>query len=334
LKHDKAIYVGLMIKKLLRAVLRLLTWLAMLAGLVALGWSLTGLAMAASGLGEPPRGVRVDIGGRSMRIVCEGTRQPGQPLVLFEAGAYSGAADWGWVQPQVAQFARTCAYDRAGIGWSDASSEPRSVAAISVDLQALLAASGEAGPYILVGHSMAGLLMRGFILEQPEQVVGAVFVDAADPALLADPNVARWISRYQRLARIGAGASRFGLVKPLSPFFANGIGLPDGPALTEKRRLFGNPTHLAGASAEINQIGDGVERLGEADARLRQIPVSSITAGGGQDPRSRVTALSPSGRAIGLEGASHTSLLGPRYGQSIVTEVRRILDEVAAQSAR
>jgi pimeloyl-ACP methyl ester carboxylesterase len=323
-----------MMKKLLRAVLRFFSWLALLAGVVVIGWSLTGLAMAASGLGEPPRGERIDIGGRSMRIVCEGTRQPGQPMVLFEAGAFSGAADWGWVQPQIAQFARTCSYDRAGIGWSDPSPEPRTVAAISADLRALLAATGETGPYILVGHSMAGLMMRGFIIDQPDQVLGAVFIDAADPDLLEDPRAAVWIDRFQRLARVSAGASRFGLVKPLSPFFANGIGLPAGPALTEKRRLFGNATHLAGASAEINQIGQGVERLREADVRLSQIPITSITAGGGEDPRSRVTALSPSGRAIGLKGASHTSLLGPRYGQTIVTEVRRILDEVAARPAR
>ncbi|MCU0881597.1 MAG: alpha/beta hydrolase [Hyphomonadaceae bacterium] len=303
-------------------------WLAALAGLLAIGWTLTGLAMAAGGLGTAPRGQMVDVGGRSMRIVCEGTRAPGQPLVLFESGAYSGAADWGWVQPQVSAFARTCSYDRAGIGWSDPSPEPRSIAVINRDLAALLAAAGEAGPYVIVGHSMAGLLMRGFIIAQPEQVAGVVFVDAADPSFLSDPNILRWVQRYQRMARWGASASRFGLVKPLGPFFANGIGLPAGPALDEKRRLFGNATHLAGASAEINQIGEGVDALGAADVRLSQIPVSSITAGGPEDPRNRVTALSPSGRAIAIAEATHTSLLGPRHGTAIVTEVRRILDEV------
>lgn len=308
-------------------------WLAAIAGLFAVGWTLTGLAMAAGGLGAAPRGQMIDVGGRSMRIVCDGTRAPGQPLVLFEAGAYSGAADWGWVQPQVSEFARTCSYDRAGIGWSDAVPGPRTLEAISRELTALLAAAGESGPYILVGHSMAGLLTRRFILDQPDQVSGIVFVDAADPGFVTNPEIVLWIQRYQQMARIAAGASRFGLVKPLGPFFANGIGLPPGPALDEKRRMFGNPTHLAGASAEINQIGEGVEALAAADARLSQIPVSSITAGGSDDPRNRASGLSRSGRAIAIEGATHTSLLGPRHGSAIVTEVRRILDEVAGTPA-
>jgi pimeloyl-ACP methyl ester carboxylesterase len=315
--------------KLLRMLRIVLLWLAALTGLLVIGWTMTGLAMAASGLGQAPRGVMVDVNGRAMRIVCEGTRTPGQPLVLFESGAYSGSADWGWVQPQVSAFARTCSYDRAGIGWSDQAPGPRSVTAISSQLRDLLDATGEAGPYVLVGHSMAGLLMRRFIMDQPDQVVGAVFVDAADPSFLTDPNILRWVQRYQRLARFGAGASRFGLVKPLSPFFANGIGLPPGPALDEKRRMFGNPTHLAGASAEINQIGEGVDLLGAADGRLSQIPISSITAGRGDDPRNRVTSLSPSGQAIAIAGASHTSLLGPQHGPAIVAQVRRILDELA-----
>jgi pimeloyl-ACP methyl ester carboxylesterase len=308
-------------------------WLLALMAAVAVGWIVVGLIMGIGGLGEPLRGQMVDVGGRKMRIVCEGTKRSGQPTVLFEAGAYSGAADWGWVQPQVSQFARTCAYDRAGIGWSDPSNETRSVAAISKDLTRLLTASGESGPYVLVGHSMAGLLMRRFIVDQPDEVLGVVFIDAADPSFLTDPSILKWVQRYQRLARIGATASKFGLVKPLGPFFANGVGLPDDVALTEKRKMFGNATHLAGASAEINQIGEGVEALVAADDRLRQIPISAINASrgaGGEDPRDRVAALSLSGKAIAVAGATHTSLLGPTHGTAIVEQVRRILGQVSA----
>jgi hypothetical protein len=80
-------------------------------------WCITGLAMAAGRWDNPPRGTLIDVDGRKQRIVCEGVAVAGVPTIIFESGIYSGAADWGYIQPQIAKGGRTCSYDRAGIGW-------------------------------------------------------------------------------------------------------------------------------------------------------------------------------------------------------------------------
>ncbi len=83
----------------------------------------------------PPRGEFIDIGGRKLRIVREG---PGgtEPLVVLEAGAFGLASDWAEVQARLqAQGVQSCAYDRAGMGYSDPGPEPRDGIAVAKDLE-------------------------------------------------------------------------------------------------------------------------------------------------------------------------------------------------------
>ena len=322
---------------MLRRIWRVLTAiLVVLVGAVLL-WGAAGLLMNAGPWGAPPRGQMVEVDGRQMRIVCEGTRLPGQPLVVFEAGAYSGAADFGWLQPEVAKFARTCSYDRAGIGWSDTTDGPRNPGALADDLQRLLTAAGETGPYVLVGHSMAGLMTRAFLVSHPDDVKGLVLIDAADPKAIALPGVQVWIDRYRAIARASAAASSFGLIKPLSFAFANRIGLPEGPALREKQRMFGHPRHLRAAATEIAQTTSGRERLEGVDALIAGIPVATVTAGPAsppgenawQDAQQRAGRISRQGLVINVDGATHTSILGPVYGGQVVDAVRTVLERAA-----
>jgi pimeloyl-ACP methyl ester carboxylesterase len=315
-------------------IIRALMGLAAVVAAVVLVWGATGMAMAAGGWSNPPRGVMVDVGGRSMRLVCEGTRQPGQPLVVFEAGAYSGSADFGWIQPEVSAFARTCSYDRAGIGWSDPVDGPRDPGALADDLHRLLQVAGETGPYVLVGHSMAGLMTRALISGYPDDVKGLVLIDAADPSAISIPEAQVWIRRYQSMARLAAGMSSFGLIKPLTPFFANRIGLPDGAALREKRKMFGAPRHLRAAAAEITQTINGAERATGADPYLARMPVAAITAGPGRsawkEAQHRGARLSPQGLIRNVDDATHTSILGPVHGGVVVDAVRTVLSQAQA----
>ena len=131
------------------------------------GLSLTFVSFIAAGgvmaavAQAPPRGQMVDIGeGRRLRLVCEGPASA-RPLVWLEAGAFGFAADWGATQQALTAAGwRSCAYDRAGMGYSDPGPAPRDGDAIVADFEKLVAASGQAGPFILVGHSMAGLRLR------------------------------------------------------------------------------------------------------------------------------------------------------------------------------
>lgn len=308
-------------------------WLKRLAISVAAltaTWCITGLAMAAGHWDNPPRGSLIDVDGRKQRIVCEGQAVIGVPTVIFESGIYSGAADWGYIQPLVAHGGRTCSYDRAGIGWSAPSTNSRDSASMARELHQLLGAAGEAGPYILVGHSMAGLLTRAFLSQYPTEVVGLVLIDAVDPGMSAIGSAKVWLKRAANIANLGASLAPLGVVKPLGLFYANGIG-QSGVALSEKRKMFGAPSHMRASAREIEAIIQSVDIAVAGDAHIPALPVATITAGpareGGnqwKESQARAARLSLRGTAINVDGASHTSVLGPIHGGAVVQAIERV----------
>ncbi len=121
-----------------------------------------------------PPGKLVDLGGHRLHLYCTGK---GSPTVVIEMGFEEFSSDWGLVQDPVAKFTRVCSYDRAGYAWSDPGPLPRTFAQINLELRSALARGGEHGPYILVGHSYGGGVVRNFALSYPKQVAGMVFVD-------------------------------------------------------------------------------------------------------------------------------------------------------------
>lgn len=112
------------------------------------------LALAATP-NPAPIGELVDVGGRKLHIHCTGT---GNPAVIVENGGAAFSFDWELVQPHVAQFSRICTYDRAGYAWSDPGPEFDTFDQSTRDLHRLLANAGVPGPYVLVGHSLGGML--------------------------------------------------------------------------------------------------------------------------------------------------------------------------------
>jgi pimeloyl-ACP methyl ester carboxylesterase len=125
-----------------------------------------------------PPGQLVDVGGYRLHIYCTGS---GSPTVILDFGLDGSYLDWFYVQPQIAQFARVCSYDRAGYGWSDSSSKPRLPSIMSEELHTLLAKAGEKSPYILVGHSFGALDLRMYAHKFPDEVAGVVLVDGSHP---------------------------------------------------------------------------------------------------------------------------------------------------------
>lgn len=112
--------------------------------------------------------------GRHLNFRCEGR---GSPTVILESGFAATSLAWVRVQPTLARTRRTCAYDRAGYGFSDPGPDPRDGAAIARDLDQGLRAARIAGPFILVGHSAGALYVRLFANLRPREVVGMVLVD-------------------------------------------------------------------------------------------------------------------------------------------------------------
>jgi pimeloyl-ACP methyl ester carboxylesterase len=123
---------------------------------------------------NPPPGQLVEVGGHRIHIVCTGE---GSPTVILETGLGDNSTIWALVQPALAQTTQVCAYDRAGLGWSD--DGPRDSATIVQELKALLTNAAIAPPYVLAGHSIAGLHSRLYAHTYPEEVAGMVLIDAS-----------------------------------------------------------------------------------------------------------------------------------------------------------
>ncbi|HEU5336413.1 MAG TPA: alpha/beta hydrolase [Terriglobales bacterium] len=134
-------------------------------------------AVCAAAANDPaPIGRLVDIGGRKLNIHCTGA---GTPTVIVENGGAAFSFDWALVQPQVSRFTRICTYDRAGYAWSDVGPEFDSFNQADHDLYLLLTKAGVPGPFVLVGHSFGGLLVRFYQARHPANVVGMVLVDSS-----------------------------------------------------------------------------------------------------------------------------------------------------------
>jgi pimeloyl-ACP methyl ester carboxylesterase len=147
---------------------------------VALGVAACSAASTTRTGTDPPglsrQGRLVDIGGRHLYLECQGTAAP---TVVFVAGLVDrGETAWRTVWGQVARNARACVYDRAGLGRSDPNPKTATYQAATDGLHTLLRRGRIPGPYVLVGHSLGGLLARLYAHQHPADVAGVVLVDA------------------------------------------------------------------------------------------------------------------------------------------------------------
>ncbi|WP_426670629.1 alpha/beta hydrolase [Mucilaginibacter sp. McL0603] len=123
----------------------------------------------------PPTGKLVDAGGHLLHIHVMGK---GKPVVVFENGSGDFSFIWDLVQPEVSETVTTVSYDRAGYAWSEAGPLPRSGRQIAYELHTALRNAGISGPYILVGQSYGGFLVRSFARFYKNEIAGVVLVDA------------------------------------------------------------------------------------------------------------------------------------------------------------
>jgi pimeloyl-ACP methyl ester carboxylesterase len=150
--------------------------------------------------------------GRRLYVVEKGS---GGPAVLFEAGIAATNLNWRHIQETVSKFTCTASYDRSGLGWSSPCRTTRTPGNIALELHEMLQNAGIQPPYVLVGHSFGGLVMRRYAITFPEDVAGVVLIDPMRceewPPL--DPAKQSMIDRGKRLSRFAVPVARFGIAR-------------------------------------------------------------------------------------------------------------------------
>lgn len=309
----------------------------------------------------PPRvGQAVDIGGRTLNLYCSGQ---GTPTVILEPGGNSPGYAQLLLQSKMAGFTRTCWYDRAGVGWSDPPSSPRTSASITSDLHEALQRAGVLPPYVMAGGSVGGEYVRVYTARYPSDVAGLVLIDSATPDMhepdfyLAPINRMSGSTRHLICMALPAMA-RFGIIRfeaskerrPPPPDFtpeqasvlarleaqpkAFGADAEQGCAATDEGRIV---PREGGGNPDINDAARNAGSLGDR-------PLVVLTAGRYWAPdgfekeaaeyheiwvhqlQASLVRLSTRGRQV-IVDAHHDMAESP---DSIVTAVREVVDEVRA----
>ena len=222
---------------------------------------------------NPPPGQLTDVGGYDMHLYCVGE---GSPTVILEAGLNDFHVSWSKVQAEVATAARVCSYDRAGMGWSEASPYPRTSEVMAQELHSLLVNSGVEGPFILVGHSFGGIVMRQFAQQYPDEVTGMLLVDSAHEEQVARlPFLKETANEFIGQFRTLSAMSSFGLIA-LSPATIPNRGFPD-EAYKQYQAVLATTNYFDTSIAESTEFYFGTSSV--KVAKLGDLPLIVLSHG-------------------------------------------------------
>lgn len=286
----------------------------------------------------PPSGRLVDVGGRSLHLLCKG--DAAGPTVVIEPGAGEPSMLWWSVQDQIAMFARVCTYDRAGYQWSAPFAGQRSIEDRARELREVLMRAGVKGPYVLVAHSYGGAVVRLFARDHMQETAGLVLVDVPDEELLFGERYAAVIFKSKWILAAATFAMRTGVVRIMSTFA--GAEQEDEPILlVEARRMWPmafRPAALDAAADELASIERAPPALRHAGSFgvLGNLPLIVVAHGQPfpgmfaplevrfREGQQRLAALSSNSELVIAERANHNiNLDAPEI---VVDAVRRVVE--------
>jgi pimeloyl-ACP methyl ester carboxylesterase len=224
--------------------------------------------------------------GRQMNVFCQGS---GSPTVILEAGAGGSTLEWRWIQRDIAKTTRACAYDRAGMGFSDAGPLPRTADAVVQDFVALAKASDIEPPYILVAHSLGSYYVRLYADRYPRNVVGMVLLDPSveyqDTRFVAvSPPFAEILRKDEasarhclRLAEAGALTATSRLFKDCSYGYSRDPTFSDALFEVQIKRRLSAPFRAALFSETHEMDGADSEELVAARRSYGDMPLIILT---------------------------------------------------------
>ncbi|WP_433073223.1 alpha/beta fold hydrolase [Dactylosporangium sp. CA-052675] len=207
--------------------------------------------------------------GRRLHYMARGE---GDTTVVFASGMGLSRSVWGLVQPLVAARTRAVVYDRAGTGRSDDDPEPLTLGRMAADLDALLRALGD-GPFVLVGHSWGGPLVRAAAAAEPDRVRGLVLVDPTDERCeLYFAKAAR--RRFALTRRLVGAMARTGLYRPMAA--RPGMVQPSDVAAEHRAEDF-TVRAARTMAAELECLLEDLGPLRDEPPSLGDLPVTVIS---------------------------------------------------------
>lgn len=282
-------------------------------------------------------GQLVRVGDRNVHALAR-TEGKG-PTVVFENGLAAPATQWGWVRDGLRPDTPFLAYDRPGTGWSDAARGRQDAGALSADLLTLLTELGLEPPYVLVGHSVGGLLVRCFARRHPELVGGLVFADSSHPEQFRRSPRQRealpWIKQRMTTSYLQATT---GLLKHSDRMDKIGTLPPESAAATRSALEHPRVWRTALRELELSQ------RSWSPDASLlptdSATPVAVLTAGETvrSDPthtelQRELAGLSAVSRHDLVDEAGHESLvLAEPHAKHVVESIEWVRAKIGGQS--
>lgn len=304
------------------------TWLVMpalaLLAVVSVGGGYQTLRVTLDSAVFPMPGRSVDVGGYSLHLDCAGK---GGPTVILESGLGGSSTQWTRITDQVSETTRVCSYDRAGQGWSESADGPRDGHAIAAELAALLDAAGEAGPYVVVGHSVGGPYAMTFAAENTAAVAGVVLLDATDPYRV-DVSAAGMAGGANGPMALLPSLARMGLAH-LYPASSN---LPS-PAAEANQAYTTSARAMTNAVDEVSQYGAAFAQAQELTTLgSRPLVVVTLTEKAAGDPagyaaQERFAALSTNS-SLWTADVTHDGLVEDRHGAA--ASAQAIADVVQA----
>jgi pimeloyl-ACP methyl ester carboxylesterase len=275
-------------------------------------------------------GTYFDVGGRRLHALITGDERGRRPVVL-EAGLTAMSSCWAWVQEELSKGTRVLSYDRAGLGWSDPSREPKDARSIATDLQRLLKAANFPRPFVFVGHSMGGIFGRAYASLFPNEIEGMGLVDASHPEQIErSPNIRKALRRFFWFLKATPYMASCGVMKVCGDFgmSAQAAGLPDIHALVAKN-FYSSARHMRETVREAEQWFTSVGQV--KGKSLGDLPLVTITAPekcmhGWLDLQKELSEISTRGRHVVLDGASHVTILTNRdHAKRVAQEVSLLL---------
>jgi pimeloyl-ACP methyl ester carboxylesterase len=312
--------------------------LLIIVGLVLAGMAVQAILTRRDRERFPPRGQLVDVGGHRLHMIVQGEAH-GNPTVILEAGMASIAANWAWVQAELAKTTRVVAYDRASLGWSDPGTKPLDAAKSARELHTLLERAGIEGPYVLAGHSYGGLVMRMFRDLYPDEVAGLALVDSSHPDEWLTIPASREGRTVAFINRITGALCRIGLLRLFHMEEAFITGLPP-LEYGEMRAYLATPRGwLTGADGILAWRNYSREQV-NATAPLGDLPLFVLSVSEQAHYAAELTALqnalpalSSNSKHITVEGATHYTLVSKQEYAAIVSDaIRQVI--TAAQTGR